>query len=1166
MTLSGIEKCLFITVTICFLLTACTDGIDGSGARLDDKKLKGTAAEGAPIKDAKITIKGSEGKRTNGSTNNKGQFSIGLSNLKSSYLLKIKRKDKKDFYSITSNVGIVNIHPFTDLITKNWFAVHGYSAEREFNNNRTSIKLPSNDGIGVIETNIKNILFLSEQSLYQKFRLFKTPFNADGTGFDYFLDFSDVNIRYNKINVSVIDPETLVKSKLIENVNLDTDFTAVDLEPPSKPGEFRVITSGTDTIVLAWNSSHDNLGVNGYKIYRDGVLIDRIPYTTYSNTGLISGKSYCFSVEAIDGSGNESLLTAQKCSIPVTAVDITAPTAITYLTAKAIGSTTIQLNWTSPVEPDVLTYQIFSKLINTDYSKIATTVTSNYQDIIPMSAGKICYTIFAVDAAKNKSPISNEFCTDSISDNIKPITTANTMGGTYTTAQSVRLICDDGLLDSGCATTYYTLDDTPPGTSSLVYSGPILINKTTTIRFISVDNAGNTELATKPENRITFTIESNVLGLVPGLEFSSASYQVLETAGAAVITVQRNGDATQAVTVDYSITDGTATANLDYSIVRGTLSWPEGYAASRTIIIPIKADNINDPNETLLLSLQNPSTNTILATNSNVELKIIDVPCNGILNNDISIDTTITEPCTVVTADIQVLNNASLTITPGATLIFDSGTGLNINNGSYLSANGSVFKPIVFTSIVSQAGYWKGIQFTNSDNINNVLNYVTVEYGGLAGINNANLSLLQQSSISISRSNFSHSSGYSIQISNNTKMNKFNFNNLFANDLNPIQLNVNQVSMLDETSRYSGNAIDTIYVTGNAILTDQSWNSLNIAYSLGDVTVGSPDVGVNLEIKQGTTIKFRANGKLFINESSAVIAHGSSNSPITFTADSTNPTPGDWLGIYSNGTILFVNVTIKYGGRSNSSGSANLNIGGLNPSVNILNSVSKLSAGYGLEINTQEMTRLNSTTLTNTAFSNNILQPISTTINNVGIINSSLILTGNSIDEIYISSGEVLTDLILPRAEVNYSIQNLNIAAALSIEPGVEISVRAGGTIDVTTGGSLNAIGTTELPIILRGESSPTKGYWQGIRFSQSNVALNKLQFVIVADAGSSNNNSLGFGNIVVGANSSVFIEDSIISDSASYGIYKSAFASSLFEARNTFINMTLSPDVYLQP
>ncbi len=1166
MTLSGIEKCIFTIVTFCFLLTACSDGIDGSGVGPDNKKLKGTAAEGAPIKDAKITIKGSEGKRINGSTNSKGQFAIGLSNLKSSYLLKIERKDKKDFYSITSDVGTVNIHPFTDLITENWFAVHGFSAEKEFNNNRTSIKLPSNDGIAVIETNIQNILFLSEQSLYQKFRLFKTPFNADGTGFDYFLDFSDVNIRYNKINVSVIDPETMVKSKLIDNIDLDTDFTAEDLNPPSKPDGFRVIASGTNTITLVWNSSHDNLGVNGYKIYQDGVLIDRIPYTTYSISDLTPGKSYCFSVEAIDGSGNESLLTAQKCSISVAAVDITAPTAITDLTAKAIGSSTNQLSWMPSIEPDVLTYQIYSKLMNTDYSKIATTVTSSYRDIIPMNSGKICYTVFAVDAAKNKSLVSNEFCTDSVSDKIKPTTTTNTISGTYTTAQSVRLICDDGLLDSGCATTYYTLDDTPPDTSALVYSGPILINKTTTIRFISIDNSGNTELATKPENRITYTIESNILGLVPGLEFSSASYQVLETAGAAVITVQRNGDATEAVTVDYSVSDGTATANLDYSIVRGTLSWPQGYAAPRTIIIPIKADNINDPNETLLLNLQNPSANTILATNSNVELKIIDAPCNGILNNDISVDTTITEPCTVVTADIQVLNNASLTITPGTTLLFDSGTGLNINNGSYLSANGSIFKPIVFTASVPQTGYWKGIQFTNSNSINNVLNYATVEYGGLAGMSNANLSLLQQSSVSISRSNLSHSSGYGLQMSINAKLNKFNDNNLFVNDLNPIQLDINQVSMLDETSRYSGNSIDTIYVTGNTMLTDQSWNSLDVAYSLGDVTIGSPDVGVNLEIKQGTIIKFRANGKLFINESSALIAHGSSNNPITFTSDNSIPTPGDWLGIYSNGSILFVNVTIEYGGRSNNSGSANLNIGGLNPSVNMLNSVSRLSAGYGLQINTQGMARLNSTTFTNTAFTNNTLQPISTTINNVEIINSSLLLTGNNIDEIYISSGEVLTDLILPRAGVNYSIQNLNIAAALSIEPGVEINVRAGGTIEITSGGSLNAIGTTALPIIIRGEASPAKGYWQGIRFSQSNVALNKLQFVTVADAGSRNNNSPGFGNIVVGANSSVFIEDSILSDSASYGIYKSASASSLFEARNTFINMTLSPDVYLQP
>lgn len=101
-------------------------------------------------------------------------------------------------------------------------------------------------------------------------------------------------------------------------------------------------------------------------------------------------------------------------------------------------------------------------------------------------------TNYTIDASNTAQPDYNP-----------PTTTATPLGGTYGAAQSVTLSCDDNS-GSGCEKSYYTTDGvTTPTTSSPVYSGPITISATSTLKFFSTDKANNSE---SPQTQI-YTID-----------------------------------------------------------------------------------------------------------------------------------------------------------------------------------------------------------------------------------------------------------------------------------------------------------------------------------------------------------------------------------------------------------------------------------------------------------------------------------------------------------------------------------------------------------------------------------------------------------------------------------------------------------------------------------
>lgn len=79
-----------------------------------------------------------------------------------------------------------------------------------------------------------------------------------------------------------------------------------DNEPPSVPLDLIAEAVSDSRMSIVWSPSTDNVGVEGYRVFRDGSVAGITPSTSYVDTGLASGTSYSYQVSAFDSAGNES--------------------------------------------------------------------------------------------------------------------------------------------------------------------------------------------------------------------------------------------------------------------------------------------------------------------------------------------------------------------------------------------------------------------------------------------------------------------------------------------------------------------------------------------------------------------------------------------------------------------------------------------------------------------------------------------------------------------------------------------------------------------------------------------------------------------------------------------------------------------------------------------
>ncbi|HEX3085249.1 MAG TPA: FG-GAP-like repeat-containing protein, partial [Pyrinomonadaceae bacterium] len=113
------------------------------------------------------------------------------------------------------------------------------------------------------------------------------------------------------------------------------------------------------------------------------------------------------------------------------------------------------------------------------------------------------------------------------------------------------------------------------------------------------------------------------------LNSNSSGWAVIESDGAAIMSVVRSGDITGAASVQYATRDWTAVSSQDYTAVSGTLNFAAG-EISKSVTIPLINDGIPESVENFSLELMSVS-GAILVDPSSTNIFIIDDDTSQVL-------------------------------------------------------------------------------------------------------------------------------------------------------------------------------------------------------------------------------------------------------------------------------------------------------------------------------------------------------------------------------------------------------------------------------------------------------------------------------------------------------------------------------------------------------
>ncbi len=113
-----------------------------------------------------------------------------------------------------------------------------------------------------------------------------------------------------------------------------------DTQPPTTPMSLTSSSITTTGATLSWSPSSDNVGVSGYKVFRNGTQVNTVTTPSYTDSTLSASTVYSYTVSAYDVAGNQSL---QSTPVSVTTLSTPVPPPSSSLTIGSRVKTTSKL-------------------------------------------------------------------------------------------------------------------------------------------------------------------------------------------------------------------------------------------------------------------------------------------------------------------------------------------------------------------------------------------------------------------------------------------------------------------------------------------------------------------------------------------------------------------------------------------------------------------------------------------------------------------------------------------------------------------------------------------------------------------------------------------------------------------------------------------------------
>ncbi|MEG4323454.1 MULTISPECIES: Calx-beta domain-containing protein [unclassified Microcoleus] len=169
----------------------------------------------------------------------------------------------------------------------------------------------------------------------------------------------------------------------------------------------------------------------------------------------------------------------------------------------------------------------------------------------------------------------------------------------------------------------FAAGDSAPKTVTIPIVDDTLVEGNETVNLTLASPTGGATIGT--QGTATLNIVDNDTLPPSSLQFSAPTFSVNEDGTtSAAVTVTRTGSSTAAVSATVNLANGSATAPADYNNSPILVNFGAGDSAPKTINIPIVNDALVEGNETVNLSLVNPTGGATIGTQGTASLNIID--------------------------------------------------------------------------------------------------------------------------------------------------------------------------------------------------------------------------------------------------------------------------------------------------------------------------------------------------------------------------------------------------------------------------------------------------------------------------------------------------------------------------------------------------------------